>query len=188
MPQGPPPGSPSLPPNLPLGEDHMLHPSPGVRGSSGGPSPPLPHSSACLAPLALVTLGCWGLRLCGWEQEKKACGAFPVTSSYIGLWVPLQGGTWAHTHVHTQVHWTSIPVHIFKERPWGAVMAALRVRGQDVDIGVGPNLLPQSLGHIPRLWSRWRWRVSGSDSQKHRFGWGWKLTRTLLSSRSIWGY
>ena len=65
MPQGPPPGSPSLPSNLPLGEDHMLPPSPGVRGSSGGPSPPLPHSSACLAPLALVTLGCWGLRLCG---------------------------------------------------------------------------------------------------------------------------
>ena len=90
--------------------------------------------------------------------------------------------TWAHTHVHTQVHWTSTPVHIFKERPWGAVMAPLRGSGQDVDIGVGPNLLPHRLGHIPRLWSRWRWRVSGSDSQKHRFGWGWKLTRALLSS------
>ena len=95
--------------------------------------------------------------------------------------------TWAHTHVHTQVHWTSTPVHIFKERPWGAVMAPLRGSGQDIDIGVGPNLLPHRLGHIPRLWSRWRWRVSGSDSPKHRFGWGWKLTRALLSSRSIWG-
>ena len=38
-------------------------------------------------------------------------------------------------------------------------MAPLRGSRQDVDIGVGPNLLPHRLGHIPRLCSRCRWRV-----------------------------
>ena len=51
------PGSPPPPPHLLLGEDHTLHPSTGVRGSSVWvgvlplPSPPFPHSSACLEPL-----------------------------------------------------------------------------------------------------------------------------------------
>lgn len=35
-------GMPPAPPHLPLGEDHMLHPSPGESGSSGGPSPAPP--------------------------------------------------------------------------------------------------------------------------------------------------
>ena len=46
LPRGPPPGSPSPPSNPPLGEDHTLHPSTGVRGSSG--RPPLPVDTNCL--------------------------------------------------------------------------------------------------------------------------------------------
>ena len=64
------PGSPPHPPHLLLGEDHTLHPSTGVRGSSvwvGVLPLPSPPPQLCLpgAPLALVTPGCWTLRLCG---------------------------------------------------------------------------------------------------------------------------
>ena len=71
-PQGSPPGSPPHPPYLPVGEDHTLHSSTGLRGSSGGPSPappPPPATALCLAPVALLTPGCWVLWVCGWEQE-----------------------------------------------------------------------------------------------------------------------
>ena len=78
-------GMPPAPPHLPLGEDHMLHPSPGESGSSGGPSPPLPHSSACLAPLALVAPGCWALGLCGCEQARNNTFKY----SHVG-WGPLR--------------------------------------------------------------------------------------------------
>ena len=77
--------SPPHPSHLPLGEDHTLHPSTGARGSSGGPSPPLPHSSACLAPLALVALGCWALGLCGCEQARNNTFKY----SHVG-WGPLR--------------------------------------------------------------------------------------------------
>lgn len=51
LPWGSPPVSPSHPPYLPVGEDHMLHPRTGVRGSSEGPSLP--------APTALLAWPLW---------------------------------------------------------------------------------------------------------------------------------
>ena len=80
-----------------------IHPAPGWRSHASsqdksegqqGAFPSPPHSSACPAPLALVMLGCWALRLCGCDRENVACGAFLVTSYAIGLLVSLQGGTW----------------------------------------------------------------------------------------------
>ena len=75
LPWEPLPGSPPHLCNLPLGEDHTLHPRTGVRGSRGGPSPPLPHSSAGLAPLALVTPGCWALRLLYYNKQNHNCSS-----------------------------------------------------------------------------------------------------------------
>ena len=70
----------------------MLHHSTGVRSSSG--VPPLPSPEALLVcPSGPGDARMLGLRLCGCEQEKKACGAFVITSYYIGLLVSLQGGT-----------------------------------------------------------------------------------------------
>lgn len=47
-PWGSPPGSPPHRPYLPVGEDHTLHPSTGLRGSSGGSSPARPPPQLCL--------------------------------------------------------------------------------------------------------------------------------------------
>ena len=47
------PGPRSLPALLfpgPLDEDHRLHPSTGLSGSRGGPSPPLPGASGLASP------------------------------------------------------------------------------------------------------------------------------------------
>ena len=51
----------------------------------GGPSPPLPHSSACLAPLALVAPRCWALGLCGCKQVRNNTFKY----SHLG-WGPLR--------------------------------------------------------------------------------------------------
>ena len=71
LPWEPPPGSPPPPPNLPLDEDHRLHPSAGLRGSSGGPPPPLPSPQLCLPGLPGETrrLGSEALWLRAGEEE-----------------------------------------------------------------------------------------------------------------------
>ena len=107
-------GMPPAPPHLPLGEDHMLHPSPGESGSSGGPYPASPsqlHFPGTSGPGDTRVLG---LRLCGWGQET--CGVFAATSYCKGLLVSTQGSTWAHT-MHTHVHWVYTQGHTFLERP-----------------------------------------------------------------------
>ena len=110
----------------------------------GGPSLPLPHSSACRAPLGLVTPGCGALRLCIWEEERKrSFGAFPVTSSYkqtaTGLSAVEPTGTYTgtHTQTHKNTHWACTQAHTLKERHPGAFLAPLIVRAQKVGIGVG---------------------------------------------------
>ena len=132
LPWGSPPGSPPHPPYLPVGEDHMLHPSPGVRGSSGGPSPALPHSSACLAPLVLVTPGCWVLWACGWEQETLGPSQPPVTAK----------SCWSQcTHAQEHTHCACTQTHTFIEGSPGAIMPPLRARGQNVGHWGGAQLL-----------------------------------------------
>ena len=101
LPWEPPPGSPPHLCNLPLGEDHTLYPRPGVRGSRGGPSPPLPHSSAGLAPLALVTSGCWALSLCGCEHTHTHTPHTHTTHTHTHT-QHVQRHTYTHnTHIHT---------------------------------------------------------------------------------------
>ena len=68
--------SPPHPPHLPVGEDHTLHPSTGVRGSSGGP--PLPSPTALLAwgpsgPGDTSMLGSGALWLRAGEEERLWC-------------------------------------------------------------------------------------------------------------------
>ena len=63
-PWGSPPGSPPHPPYLPVGEDHTLNPSTGLRGSSGGPSPAPPP------PTALLAWPLWPW----WCQDAGFCG------------------------------------------------------------------------------------------------------------------
>lgn len=80
-------------------------------GQQWASSPPLPHSSSCLAPLALVKLLCWALRL---VAENRRGRRFGVTSSpqlYKRLLVPMPACTWTrmliprqhsvHAHRHT---------------------------------------------------------------------------------------
>ena len=56
---------------------------------------PSPPPQLCLSgPSGPGDVRMLGLRLCGCEQEKKACGAFLITSYYIGLLVSLQGCIW----------------------------------------------------------------------------------------------
>ena len=111
----------------------------------GGSSLPLPHSSASLAPLALVTPECWALRLCGWKQErKKACGGFPASSYCKGLlvWIHLfkgRGGTCIHTH------WTYIQAPL-KEASWRWQRVLI---GKDLGLWSGAKLLVCSNGLKP---------------------------------------
>ena len=49
-------------------------------GQQWGAFPARPHSSACLAPLVLVTPECWVLWVCGWEQETLGPSQPPVTA------------------------------------------------------------------------------------------------------------
>ena len=79
----------------------------------GGPSLPVPHSSASLAPLALVTPECWALRLCGWEQQKKKdCGVFLAINYYKGSWSQCMRGIQAHIQENT--HWACTQACILK--------------------------------------------------------------------------
>ena len=97
---GSPHGSPPHSPLLPLGDDHMFQEPGAAEGVL-----PLPSPTALSAwPLALVTLGCWALRLCDWGEEMG--GAFIATSYCTGLLVSMQGSS-GHTHMYTQVHWNA---------------------------------------------------------------------------------
>ena len=156
---GRPPGSPPPPPHLPLGEDHTLHPSTGVRGSRGGSlaSPPqqlcFPGSSGPGDSRRLSS------RLCHWGQEIEGPSQPPVTVKGCGLNAGKHMVT--HTCIHTYLHWAYTQAHTFLERHPSAVMAPLSVRWKDAGTGVEPNLLCHRLGHTPRLWSSCGWESVG---------------------------
>ena len=101
---GSPPGSPPHPPYLPVGEDHMLHPSPGVRGSSGGPSPSCPPPQLCLSgpsgPGDTRMLGSVGLWLGAGDF-----GTFTATSYCKELLVSVYPCPGTHTlRMHTDTY------------------------------------------------------------------------------------
>ena len=91
---------PPHPPNLPLGEELLLPPSKGVRGSREGPSPPLPHSSAALGPLPCwhwdAGLGALWLRV----KEEEGLGWLPGPQLLKSA-ADLNACTCTHTHTHT---------------------------------------------------------------------------------------
>lgn len=91
-------------------------------GQQWGAFPARPHSSACLAPLVLVTPECWVLWVCGWEQETLGPSQPPVTAE--SCWSQC-----AHAQEHT--HWGCTQAHPFIEGSPGAIMAPLRARGQN---------------------------------------------------------
>ena len=95
-----------------------------IKGQQWGafPCPPTPHSSACLAPVALVMPGCWVLWVCGWEQETLGPSQPLVTAESCC-------SQCAHAQEHT--HWACTQAHIFIEGSPGAIMAPLRARGQN---------------------------------------------------------
>ena len=89
LPWGLPPGALPIHPTRPWVKITRFIPVPergaAVGWGGGGPSPPLPHSSACLAPLALVAPRCWALGLCGCKQVRNNTFKY----SHLG-WGPLR--------------------------------------------------------------------------------------------------
>ena len=140
--------------------------------------PPLPHSSAGLAPLALVTSGCWALSLCGCEHTHththpthtphththahSACTKTHIHTQHTHTHTHTQHVTHTHnTHIHTYTHTHTQHVqrhthtHTFKRRHPGAGKAPLRARGPDAGHYGGPHLFFPNTGSFSRIWLGW---------------------------------
>ena len=119
----------------------MLSSSTGMRGSSGGPSLSLTHSSDAWGPSGSVTPGCWALRFCSREQETKdnIGGGFPATSYYKGCWSKC---TCEHRHTGTYTgkytRWACRQGHTFKYSQPGS--GPLRAKGTE-SLVLGTQLL-----------------------------------------------
>ena len=105
-------------------KDHMTSSQYRSEGQQWASSPPLPHSSSCLAPLALVKLLCWALRL---VAENRRGRRFGVTSSpqlYKRLLVPMPACTWTRMliprqhSVHAHRHTTFKKKNVFACAEW----------------------------------------------------------------------
>ena len=120
-------------------------------GAQWGSFPCPSHSSACLAPLALVTVGCRALRLCSdTRRGRRTVVHFWPLVTIKGHWSQCMGvHGWTHTQTHTLSKHAGTQLWRQALRCWQGTFKSYRIRCWALGWGPTPSfpgMSPKTLG------------------------------------------